>query len=872
MSNYQDTVTWKKLLGNRTENIAECNRLQVEFEKFRDKARLLGEEIATILPELTVHNITHIDALWEMADVILPEDYPLNPAECFVLGGAFLLHDLGMIVAAYPERMKGIHQENIWKDTVAKLYKQKGVPFDPKASSAIDLDIEKAATEKTLRVLHAKKARELAKMPLCDEQKNTHWLIDDETLRAAYGTVIGQIAESHWLNCEELPNRFTTTLGALPCFPGSWSIDPLKLACIVRLADAMHIDDRRAPAFLNAIRDKTYPSQLHWTFQEKLNRPRIEHNRVVYTSKSPFGLDDIDAWWLCYDTLKMIDKELKSVDSLLREHGRKPFQAVGIYGIDNLEQIQRTITVVDWKPIDTSIRVNNVAKLVSTLGGTQLYGNNYLVPLRELIQNAADAVRARRCIDDEDDGYGNIMLSFGEENGVEYIQVEDNGIGMSPNVLVNVLLDFGQSFWSSEQMHEEFPGLEQKPFQSTGKFGIGFFSVFMWGERVKVISNRFDRGRDDTSVLEFINGVNGRPILRKAHREEQIKNGGTRITVWLSEKNLQRIFSTHYVAAMSPSEIIAKLCFALDCDLYLNDGTSTQQLVRANDWQTMPAEDFLCRLLGCKRIEQIIAKTPDIYKLLCSNLSLFKEEDGSVVGRGCLYADERFYDRLTDGIVTIDGFEALKLTGIVGVLKGITKKASRDTAIPIVSQKTLDKWVAEQAQLLISRSCTDEMQLRIAKFGHVLTKKATPLKIAQWKNQYVNYSQIVEIVKTQNCDSYVLVQDGAVRILEDKRWQKIDLVENVFVCDMGRAPILRDGDEETSFWPEKWLSLVSKYSFTPIEQQIINAIAEGWGCSVEHVIEKAQFFDDDLEYSAVIGYAGGEPIEETVDIIHQPET
>lgn len=392
MSNYQETVTWKKIFGDGEHNTDECMRLKVEYEKFRKNAEILAKEISSFLPGFTVHDITHIDALWNMADIILPEDFPLNPAECFVLGGAFLLHDLGMIVAAYPDRMKSIQQEEIWKDTVAQLSKRRKIQYDFSEPETIDADIFKAATEKTLRVLHAQRARELAQMPIYDDKGNAFYLIDDETLRNTYGSIIGEVAESHWMNCEDLPKRFVTTLGAPSCFPNKWSIDPLKLACIVRVADAMNIDDTRAPSLLNAIRDKDAFSKLHWLFQGKLNQPRIEHRRVVYTSKSAFDLQEIDAWWLCYDTLKMIDKELKSVDSLLQENRGLCFSALGVYGIDDMDTIQRYITVVDWKPVDTSIRVNNVAKLVSTLGGTQLYGDDYLVPLRELIQNAADAI------------------------------------------------------------------------------------------------------------------------------------------------------------------------------------------------------------------------------------------------------------------------------------------------------------------------------------------------------------------------------------------------------------------------------------------------------------------------------------------------
>lgn len=869
MNNYQDTNTWKKMLANQNEHKEVCEWLKVEFEKFRDSAKILAGEVAKELPDYTVHDVTHIDALWDMADVFLPNAYDITPIECFVLGGAFILHDLGMAIAAYPEGVKGIQKENIWKDTVANLCKKQGLSYNFDELDSIDKDINKIAIQKTLRTLHARKANDLAKMSWKDSNGNDIYLIDDKRLRDAYGTIIGQIAQSHWLDCKDLPEEFPVVLGALSNFPEAWTVDPLKLACIVRIADAMHIDDRRAPSLLKAIKNIDKDSELYWLFQEKLYKPRVENNRMVYTSKSAFELKEINAWWLCYDTLKMIDEELQNVDALLLENNRKSFGVIGVCGIDNLEQIQKMITVEKWKPIDTSIKVNNVAKLVSTLGGAQLYGDNNQVPLRELIQNAADAIRARRYFDEEPDTFGDINLSWGEENGEEYIQVEDNGIGMSQNVLVNVLLDFGQSFWGTERMHDEFPGLEQKPFKSTGKFGIGFFSVFMWGEKVKVISNRCDKGRDSTTVLEFVKGLNTRPILRRANSDEIIKNGGTRIKVWLSKKRVVDIFKPDFRMTLSLKEMIARMCFALDCNLYINN-ENKELLVKANDWYTLSTEDFISRLFGKKGVDKLKKTNPYVYKILSENIRIIKEDDGYIVGRACMFDEQyRHGVGVSEGIVTVDGIRTSTLRGIIGVMKGETERASRDIAIPIVSQATLDNWVEEQAQLIVAARCSEESQLEHSSLGYTLSSKTTDLKIAQWKDNYVNYKEIVEIVKKNKYDRYYIVQDAALHNYERERKQKVTLYDNVFICAMGRPSILQTNSPyQLAMWPSRYWKRDDGFSCAVIEEQIVNAFSEAWECPRESILEKVQVSTDDINYKEVIGNIGDEEITMRVDIIN----
>src|SRR3546814_289514 len=119
------------------------------------------------------------------------------------------------------------------------------------------------------------------------------------------------------------------------------------------------------------------------------------------------------------------------------------------------------------------------------------------VSLRELIQNAADAVQARRRFDERDSDYG--LISVGLEDRVDgtWLLVEDNGIGMSELVLTGPLLDFGTSFWRSPLAMDEFPGLMAAGMTAIGRFGIGFFSVFMLGSEVRVYSRRFDLGVGD---------------------------------------------------------------------------------------------------------------------------------------------------------------------------------------------------------------------------------------------------------------------------------------------------------------------------------------------------------------------------------------
>jgi HSP90 family molecular chaperone len=136
----------------------------------------------------------------------------------------------------------------------------------------------------------------------------------------------------------------------------------------------------------------------------------------------------------------------------------------------------RFIKTDGWQPVDTTLKVRDVSRVVEMFGGKRLYGNDPTIPIRELIQNAADAIRAKRIyVGISNDDYRiKVRLRKQKDPDKWWLDVEDNGIGMSANVMTQALLDFGGQFWTGSIVREEFPGLIGKGIDPSGKFGIGF--------------------------------------------------------------------------------------------------------------------------------------------------------------------------------------------------------------------------------------------------------------------------------------------------------------------------------------------------------------------------------------------------------------
>lgn len=98
-----------------------------------------------------------------------------------------------------------------------------------------------------------------------------------------------------------------------------------------------------------------------------------------------------------------------------------------------------------------------------------------MAAVRELIQNAMDANRMRAILDKQARvNHVGVDIYFEEEKKVRLF-VQDQGVGMSEQEIVDNLLSFGTSGWMSDPSIGEYTN--EMPIRETvsGQYGIGFF-------------------------------------------------------------------------------------------------------------------------------------------------------------------------------------------------------------------------------------------------------------------------------------------------------------------------------------------------------------------------------------------------------------
>ncbi len=224
---YNETSLWVNSTKYSEKDKSKLDEITTAYSKMHERTKFISAQIFSSIPNFTIHDDTHIEALWEIASLIVGPDYKLTPTELFVLGGSFLIHDLAMTKLLYENGINGIEQQPEWKDLIIHLLNKK-LGRKPNKQEIIDVnqDIQDEATSEIIRLKHADLAEFLTINP-CHFKNKQYFLIEDEYLRENYGHLIGKIAKSHWLSVEDLGREFGSEIGAPGRYPNSWSVNSL---------------------------------------------------------------------------------------------------------------------------------------------------------------------------------------------------------------------------------------------------------------------------------------------------------------------------------------------------------------------------------------------------------------------------------------------------------------------------------------------------------------------------------------------------------------------------------------------------------------------------------------------------------------------
>ncbi|MEH1829400.1 MAG: caspase family protein [Nostoc sp.] len=353
------------------------------------------------------------------------------------------------------------------------------------------------------------------------------------------------------------------------------------------------------------------------------------------------------------------------------------------------------------------------------LMGEQLYGDPRLA-IRELYQNALDACRYRRArlkylkqtgkYQGQDETWeGRIIFRHAkDENGREYIECEDNGIGMGKQHLSQCFARAGKRFADlPEFIEEQAEWLKCNPpirLYPNSQFGVGVLSYFMLADEIEVETCRLDRkGRPGQRLRIRIPGSSG------LFRVQELGIGvdsGTRVRLYLNR--------THYENQLiSCVETLRKLLWVAEFR------TEAQHSVKQEIW-----ESGQLKHPELSEDKYLKVGDTDVWWVATSRYSEHNDQ-------GCILSDGLFTDQQEPCfIVNMRGTNYPKLTVDRTTIVDLDKEWV--SHLLIQNSEALINWKHLKFQWLWNLS--DNWTAVAAHIFDVLSSNNVSLKIGRWHN------------------------------------------------------------------------------------------------------------------------------------------
>lgn len=590
--------------------------IQVVFENARE---LMANRTPYAFPNYTLHNIEHsIRIANYMYDIVVNQlntPNTIGELDIVIMLYSAILHDIGMVVN--DEEVEQIRNDNYLIDTKNKyLIQVSGIKnIDWIKNIEKEEEQEKFAIQEYIRRMHGFRSK-LYIETLHIEQKNLFLIPSFSTLN--FHEELALICQSHNESYDWIKKNLKEEQ-----IKGEYKYSPQFCACMLRLADILDIDERRAPSILlNSINPQGRNKEEWLQHRVIQNTNKIIHKNNRISFEFIGECHDAKIHRKIYHYLDWVKEEIVGAKALFQ---RLPSQYFLDLDVDIVRKIEPkgNYTIPDNK---MSIDYNAVTTL---LMGEKIYGDKKF-GLRELLQNAMDTCKLRSEIETRnyeigDERYEPCIKIILDETNNE-VKIKDNGVGMNLDIINKHFLSVGKSYYKSEEFK-----IENYDYQPIATFGIGFLACFMLSDKVIVKTKHLN-----SNILYEIELEQGEEYSC-IREEENNRFEGTEIT--LNYDKLMSVFEEESLIRkfIKDNIITEEIKFII-----YNENTSENLNVGFNKKHDLQKElliDMSNYLLGIEGFVSIKKKLPIYEKIADLNIeaALFYYENGKIISdRTCI--------------------------------------------------------------------------------------------------------------------------------------------------------------------------------------------------------------------------------------------
>jgi molecular chaperone HtpG len=511
----------------KAEEATKLSAFPVNFHKVRSHVETVLNEWKTsgFFQEYTDHSFVHVRDMLETVEWLIPPETQseMTSADWFMLVLAIYFHDMGLIItrAEFDGRYKDPDFKTFLDNPV--LSAEKHAQFQAKLGS-IPTDVaERLRYEEYVRFSHGKRVRSWLEGGFAFEDTLSpmrHVL--EELVRPLDPTIrrdLALLCESHTLNGIENTTIYKTSQ---PYGGEDETVNLQYCAAILRTVDLIQITRKRAPGVLYQLINPSDPqSQIEWQKQTAVRTVRAALGRDREGNVSKDALSDTievhatftepNGFFGLTSYLAYAAREISQTHNAIQKSEKNVVRKYLFpWRFINSDSIETQGFLTDSFEFELDQH-----KILDLLTGHTLY-NDTSVVLRELTQNALDAVRLQAEIDGvKSEDVGHVTIEW--DSTKRSLTISDNGTGMTQEVIEGHLLKVGSSRYQDAKFKEKHPN-----FHSISRFGIGVLSAFMVSDDVQITTCSEEEEKARRIALRSVHGKYLIKLLDKVTDRKQL--------------------------------------------------------------------------------------------------------------------------------------------------------------------------------------------------------------------------------------------------------------------------------------------------------------------------------------------------------------
>lgn len=466
---YENCNLWKRM-EELERNPGILNNIKCQC----NNVILLLTTIPNTFPQYTLHDETHICNMLNIIEDLLGEDgiIKLNVHEIEFLIMAVFYHDIGMCYSPEEKaeelkshRFKSYLNKTPWADICVHENRDKG-------------EIPECVQSDFFRSIH--------------HERTAVFLNKVEDLTFLNKTMLMKVCRSHGED-----------IGVIKDWPfdSYYQVDYCFCAILLRLADILDFDMTRSPQILYEYRKvekiggqksiiewKKHQSSFGFRFPDKDREAGYELSfRAI--SKS------MQVEHFIQQFLNYIDLELRNCSEILRRSNCPRWRDHILPGKVDRSEVQSD----GYQTGEYHLNMD-FDRVLELLTGDDLYTHPGVF-IRELLQNSIDAIGTRKMLDQEfreeiEDRPLIEITTWMDCDGDVWFRIDDNGIGMTQEMVLEYFLKVGKSYYKSDEFRQIcFRNKIFYDYKPISRFGIGILSCFLCGDLIEVSTRYYKNGK-----------------------------------------------------------------------------------------------------------------------------------------------------------------------------------------------------------------------------------------------------------------------------------------------------------------------------------------------------------------------------------------